>query len=244
MSSKKTTIIFSINVHENLNFLIKQIEDIEANVLVDFVVIINANEYMYIEIFNNDLLKAKDNIILYPEFVNKIHNNGSLTKGIYLNMEYAIKNYQFEYFIVLSSRNLFYNKLHNDNYNNLPKICEGLYINQLNVNEWHWPLFLQTELGKFIIANNLLFCKSYEYHEGLTFDYVSVIKIIDFFEKNEDIKNNIFEFNWGVEEFALHTISLNLSGYYYQIGNWTLNDDFLNIDNLPQDKFVYKTFRI
>lgn len=243
MVSKKTTIVFSINVHENLNFLIKQIEDIEANVLVDFVVIINANEYMYIEIFNNDLLKARDNIILYPEFVNKIHNHGSLTKGIYLNMEYAIENYQFEYFIVLSSRNLFYNKLHKDNYNNLPKICDGLYINQFNFNEWHWPLFLQTELGKYIITNNLLFCKSYEYHEGLTFDYVSTIKIIDFLKENEDIKNNIFNFNWGVEEFVLHTISLNLNGYYYQIGNWTLNDDFLNINNLPQDKFVYKTFR-
>ena len=243
MASKKTTIVFSINVHENLNFLIKQIEDIEANVLVDFVVIINANEYMYIEIFNNELLKARDNIILYPEFVNKIHNHGSLTKGIYLNMEYAIENYQFEYFIVLSSRNLFYNKLHKDNYNNIPKICEGSYINQFNFNEWHWPIFLQTKLSKFIIANKLLFCKSYEYHEGLTFDYLSAVKIIDFFEKNEDIKNNIFKFNWGVEEFALQTISLNLSGYYYNIGNWTNDNDFLNIDKLPKDKFVYKTFR-
>jgi len=243
MASKKTTIVFSINVHENLHFLIKQIEDIETNVLVDFVVILNANEYMYIEISNSEILKAKDNIILYHEFVNKIHNHGSLTKGIYLNMKYAIENYHFEYFIILSSRNLFYNKLHKDNYNNIPKICEGSYINQFNFNEWHWPIFLQTELSKFIIANNLLFCKSYEYHEGLTFDYVSAAKIIDFFEKNENIKNNIFKFNWGVEEFALHTISLNLSGYYYNIGNWTNDNDFLNIDKLPKDKFVYKTFR-
>ena len=243
MASKKTTIVFSINVHENLNFLIKQIEDIEANVLVDFIVILNANEYMYIEISNSEILKAKDNIILYSDFVNKIHNHGSLTKGIYLNMKYAIENYHFEYFIILSSRNLFYNKLHKDNYNNIPKICEGSYINQFNFNEWHWPIFLQTELSKFIIANKLLFCKSYEYHEGLAFDFISAEKIIDFFEKNEDIKNNIFEFNWGVEEFALHTISLNLSGYYYNIGNWTNNNDFLNIDKLPKDKFVYKTFR-
>ena len=243
MASKKTTIVFSINVHENLNFLIKQIDDIEANVLVDFVVILNANEYMYIEISNSEILKVKDNIILYSNFVNKIHNHGSLTKGIYLNMKYAIENYQFEYFIILSSRNLFYNKLHKDNYNNIPKICEGSYINQFNFNEWHWPIFLQTKLSKFIIANNKLFCKSYEYHEGLTFDYVSAVKIIDFFEKNEDIKNNIFEFNWGVEEFVLQTISLNLSGYYYNIGNWTNDNDFLNIDKLPKDKFVYKTFR-
>jgi hypothetical protein len=243
MSLKKTTIIFSINVHENLKFLIKQIDNIEENVLLDFVIIINANEYMYIEISNNEILKAKENIILYPDFINKIHNHGSLTKGIYLNMKYAIENYKFEYFIVLSSRNLFYNKLHKENYNNIPKICEGSYINQLNFNEWHWPIFLQTNLAHYIVTNNWRFCQSYMFHEGLTFDYISVGKIVDFLEKNENIKNNIFVFNWGVEEFALHSISLNLSGYYYNIGNWTNEDDYVNIDKLPKDRFVYKTFR-
>jgi hypothetical protein len=244
MALKKTTIVFSINVHENLKFLIKQIENIEANVLVDFVIILNANEYMYIEISNNEILKTKENIILYPKFVNKKHNHGSLTKGICLNMKYAIDNYQFEFFIILSSRNLFYNKLHKDNYNNIPKICEGSYVNEFNRNnEWHWSIFFQSELSKYIIANNLLFCKSYEYHEGLTFDYISAAKIIDFFEKNENIKIDIFDFNWGVEEFALHSISLNLSGYYYNIGNWTNADDFLNLEKLPKDKFVYKTLR-
>lgn len=242
MAIKNPTIVFSINVHENLNFLIKQLEDIKRNVLVDYIVIINANEYMYNEIINSGM-NTDANIVLYPVYVNKIHNHGSLTKGIYLNLEYAINNYQFEYFVILSSRNLFYNKLHQGNYNNIPRIYEGTSINVLNIQEWHWPLFLQTKLAKHIIANNLIFSKSYEYHEGLTFDYQLSLNIVGFLQGNEEIKNDIFDFNWGVEEFALHTIALNLNGYYYHIGNWTLADDYINIDTLPNDRFVYKTYR-
>jgi hypothetical protein len=236
-------IIFSINTHENLAFLRRQIEDIEANVSLDFVIIINANDLMYNEISNSDLLKTKTNVVLYPEHINKIHNHGTLTKGIYLNMEYAMKNYEFEYFIVLSSRNLFYNKLHEGNYKEMPRICEGATYAALNKNAWHWNIFLQAKLSRHIIENDWRFCRSYEHHEGIAFDYVSSAKIVDFLNKNEDIKEDLFNFDWGIEEFALHTIALNLTGYYYQIGNWTNGDDFANIHNLPSDRFVYKTFR-
>jgi hypothetical protein len=216
-----TTIIFSINVHENVGFLQKQIEDIEANVLLDFVVLINASVSMYHEIIDSGLLLLKANVVLYPVGIDKIHNHGTLTKGIYLNMKYAVRNYQFEYFVVLSSRNLFYNRLHKDNYHGMPRICYGATIEQLNRHEWHWAIFLQ----------------------GTVFDYETAMKIYNFLDKNEEIKDDIFGFNWGVEEFALHTIAINVSGYYYQIGNWTNDDDTVNIPNLPCDRFVYKTFR-
>lgn len=247
MATKKTTIVFSINVHENLNFLIKQLEDIKRNVLVDYIVIINANEHMYNEIKYSGVITeeiaAKLNIVLYPWYVEKIHNHGTLTMGIYLNLEYAVSNYIFEYFIVLSSRNLFYNRLHQGNYKNLPRICESNTIDNLNIHEWHWHLFIQTKLAEHIVENNLVFSKSFEFHEGLTFDYQLSQNIVGFLQCNEDIKNDLFQFNWGVEEFALHTIALNLNGYYYHIGNWTLTDDYINIDKLPKDRFVYKTFR-
>jgi len=45
---------------------------------------------MYHEIMNSGLLFAKAHVTLYPEFINKIHNHGTLTKGIYLNMESTI----------------------------------------------------------------------------------------------------------------------------------------------------------
>jgi hypothetical protein len=66
MITKMTTIVFSINVHENLGFLQKQIEDIEANVLLDFVILINASVSMYHEIIDSGLLLSKANVVLYP----------------------------------------------------------------------------------------------------------------------------------------------------------------------------------
>lgn len=245
---KSVNIVFSINVHENLNFLKKQLDNIKEYVSLEYIVILNANQFMYDEISNSDLLQTNENIILYHEYINKSIYHGSLTKGIFLDMEYAINNYQFEYFIVLSSRNLFYNHLKKENYNNLIKITGGLTLQQLNINEWLWSLFINTELGRYFIENNLVFTPTqYHFHEGLTFDHLSCIKIVEFLNNNESIKSNLFNYNACVEEFALQSISLNFTGYYYQIGNWPIppyNHDLYRIESLPNDRYVYKTIRI
>lgn len=108
-------IIFSINVYENINFLIKQIKNINNYVELNYIIIINSSKYMFNEIFNCEFIKSNNNIILNKDYLDKKRFHGSLTKGIYLNMKYAINNYKFKYFIILSSRNLFYNKLNNNN---------------------------------------------------------------------------------------------------------------------------------
>ena len=61
---------------------------------------------------------------------------------------------------------------------------------------------------------------------------------------NNDIKIELFNWNHCVEEFALQTICINLTGYYYQIGNGVNTTQNKNIKNLPKNKFVYKTIRI
>lgn len=60
---KKVDVIISINVHEKINFLIKQITNIEKYVLLDYIIIINANKQMYHEITINKYIKSKK--ILY-----------------------------------------------------------------------------------------------------------------------------------------------------------------------------------
>ena len=234
-------IIFSINVHEKKDFLIKQIKNIDDYVSLNYIIVINSNEYMYNEISNCQFIKSKDNIVLNKNYLEKKRFHGSLTEGIYLNMKYAINNYKFKYFIILSSRNMFYNKLTNENNNSLEKISSGITYEQMDVNSWHWPTFLQTELSKYIINKKLLFSNTQ--HEGLTFDYISCKNIISFLNNNNDIRTNLFNWNSCVEEFALQTICINLTGYYYQIGNWTDGDDSKNIKYLPKNKFVYKTIR-
>lgn len=198
---------------------------------------------MYNEISNCQFIKSKDNIVLNKNYLEKKRFHGSLTKGIYLNMKYAINNYEFKYFIILSSRNMFYNKLTNENYNSLVKISNGIPYEQLNKNDWQWPSFLKTELSKYIINKKWLFSSNQLHHEGLTFDYISCKNIISFLNNNNDIRTNLFNWNKCVEEFALQSICINLNSYYYNIGNMTLGDDSKNIKNLPKNKFVYKTIR-
>jgi len=74
-------------------------------------------------------------------------------------------------------------------------------------------------------------------HEGLTFNYDQTKKIINFLNNNILIKNDIFCFGGATEEFALQSICINVSNKYYHIGNTCKTDD---INNLRQDKFVYK----
>ena len=61
-------IIFSINVHEKISFLIKQLKNIQNFVLLNYVIIINANTEMYHIISNDEFILSQKNIILNPDY--------------------------------------------------------------------------------------------------------------------------------------------------------------------------------
>lgn len=236
-------IVFTINVHEKLGFLRKQLDNIQKHVFVKYVVILNANDLMYNEILKSDLLENHKNVKLYPKFINKNTCHGSLSKGIFLNMEFALNYYKFKYFVILSSRNLFYNQLNEENCNTLLEIHDKKTFKSINIREWHWFSFFQTKLAKYLIQNNMFFGSGH--HEGLTFDYVVSKQIVDFLNANEIIKDDLFNFNCCVEEFAFQSIALMFKEYYYQIGNWpgeSCSDDH-RIHELPRDRYVFKSIR-
>lgn len=237
----KTNILISINVHEKIDYLINQINNIIEFVKLDFIIIINPNKFMYDEIKNHNFFKNKDNIIVNPNFIEKKRFHGSLLNGIYLNMEYALKKIMFDYFLILSSRNFFYNIIDENKillFDSNNKKNEATLVNTTHP-QWHWGDFLETKLSKYVIKNNLLFSNSA--HEGLTFDYISCKKIYEFLETNYEIKNELFNWHNCVEEFAFQTICINVTGYYYYIGNgWETNN---NIYQLPSINYVYKKER-
>jgi hypothetical protein len=243
----KTDFIISINVHEKPEFLLKQIDNIK-NYVCDYYIILNCNQFMYDNLKN---ITLPYNVIVNSEIIEKARFHGSLTKGIYSNMIYADKTFDFLYFIVLSSRNLFYNKLNIDFLNlkqsicyNINKFYENEYTKQLQYDTWHWPSFLNTELAKYYISKNLNLQSSP--HEGLVLHCNVIYNIINFLEKNIIIKNDLFNFTNCVEEFSLQTIATNeinpnnnYNGYIY-IGHG-IDTQF----NIPSDPnlFVYKTTR-
>ena len=243
----KTDFIISINIHEKVIFLLKQLDNIK-NYVNNYYIILNCNQFMYNELKN---IILPHNVIVNSEIIEKATYHGTLTKGIYSNMLYADEKFDFLYFIVLSSRNLFYNKLNIDFLNlrqpicnNINKFYENEYTKQLQYYTWHWPLFLKTELAKYYISKNLHLKDSP--HEGLVFHINVIYNIINFLEKNIIIKNDLFNFSHCVEEFSLQTIATNeinpnnnYHGFIY-IGHGT--DTQLNIPCDP-NLFVYKTIR-
>lgn len=247
---KQVDIIFSINVHENLNFLTKQINNIKTHVInLDYIIVLNTNNYMYNLLKNNDEIKNNTSVIVNENYIEKRTFTGSLLNGIFLNLLLSRKEFKFNYFCILSSRNMFYNILDNVNIKNVttkfPKSLQSYETPAINydcksLKSWWWPHFSSTLLYKYVENNKLYFSSSA--HEGLMFDYDGSTEIINFLHNNQNIKNNLFNFPGCVEEFALQTILINTVGYYWDLGNGVGTE--LDVSKLPKNKFLHKVLRI
>jgi hypothetical protein len=261
----KYDIIISINVHEKPEYLFKQIENINEYVPLSKIIILNCNEYMLGEMKDINL----PNVVVYPEAISKRPFHGSLTHGIVCNMSYALNNYEFDYFLVMSSREFFYKTLDNKfeiekhivndstvqvgnvdfrlpNYYKSGTYCKtyGDHVPWMGstdksnlVNLWWWPKFSGTALYEYIRDHKMSFAHSM--HEGMCFRYDGCEYIINFFENNEDIMYELFEYDACVEEFALQSIASNYKGFYY-IGNGC---DTKLLNEVEPTKFTYKRKR-
>ena len=212
--------VISINVHENVPFLMKQLQNIHDHVS-NYIVIVSCNRYMYNELSQSVL----PNVVLNPKVIEKKRYHGSLTHGIYSNILYA-QQYNFSHFVILSSRNLFYQTL-------TKNMIKGVTNDSW---EW-WPCMKQTLLSKHYQNENL--CMSA--HEGLVFDSSTCKKIIQFLENHQAIKRDLFYFPHCVEEFALQTIAVHEGNGYYDIGHGTETQETIPTD---PTKYVYKTLRL
>ena len=118
----------------NVPFLMKQLKNIHDHVS-NYIVLLSCNRYMYQELSQYTL----PNVLLNPAVFEKQRFHGSLTCGIYTNLLYA-QQYDFSYFIVLSSRNLFYQTL-----------TTNMKKGETDDSWVHWPCMKQTlSPSKFI----------------------------------------------------------------------------------------------
>ena len=239
---KNVDCVISINVHEKFPFLLKQLQNLKDNVSFTYAVILNCNEYMLNECKANEL---PPNVFYYEESLEKSRYHGSLTEGIYRNMNYAMQNFNFEYFIVVSSRSLFDNNLKLDDlkrFEQNPTVQKGPY-EQANYESWYWPHFSNTLLYKYYKEKNLALHSSA--HEGLVFKKRACEKIANFLESNPEIKTDALNFGGSVEEFALQSIAVNEGETFYYIGTGCCSNE--KIGHLgPENnlfKFTYKVDR-
>jgi hypothetical protein len=226
-------IVISVNIYKSFETLEHQLENIKKHVQKNYIVILNCNNYMF------DILqdkKLEDNIHINPEIIEKSRFHGSLTRGIVSNMKYALENFKFSYFIILSGRTIFYRDLDIEKFKNYfsKKIwssVEDMDINRqgfLDYREWHWSSLIHTKLAQYYIYRNykLASCGA---HEGVCFSYNVAKNIIIFVENNPEIADDLYNFNHCVEEFSIHTISEN----EYDINN--MEHGFVYIGNGPNN---------
>ena len=240
--------VISINVHEKFPFLLNQIDNIKKNIACSYCIILNCNDYMFKEC--NDYKLFDSNIYIHPEILNKKYVSGLITQGIYKNMYYSLKNINFKYFIVASSKNMFGNSLSLKDLQSLVPYPEGtdtekhvLDPNNLNL-DWHWSILSQTKLAKYYLANNKRLYSSA--HEGLCFPYNTCKTIVDFLESHVEIRDDIPEAKECAEEFALQTIAMNEKVPFYYIGNGIHAEESVqpNTEGNNIKKFMYKVPRV
>jgi len=236
-------VVISVNVHEKVDFLYKQLENIKQYMKCSYVVVLNCNHYMYHELSSVTL----PNVFINPVILTKRTFSGTLTHGIYSNMQYAMNRFAFKYFLVLSSRNVFYQPLTLEILNKKQGIAsciEEIEHPVPNYTTWWWPEMVKTELAKYYFQRGKHLSKAL--HEGLVLHYFVCQNIIRFLESHPYIRLNLFMFPHCVEEFSFHTIAMNEVNpdnlyYGYFMINRTCETDY----EVPTDPewFVYKTLR-
>jgi hypothetical protein len=201
---------------------------------------------MFHELNNKSLF---NNVLINPEIINKIRYHGSLTNGIISNMEYAKKIYlNYKYCIILSGSTVFYTKMNIIDLEKINKRWDNIEDRENSIKgdftdmHWHWSKFRGTLLAKYYLfmGYKLFGCT----HEGLCFSYNVVKNILNFLDDHLEIKNDIFNYNWCVEEFVLSTISsieVNLSNleYGYSLISHGCRTGYIDHNNL-NNKYLFK----
>lgn len=236
---EKFELIISINVHEKPDYLVNQINNINEFVSINKKIILNCNDYMY------ECLKDLNiaNTIINPVPLNKKHRHGTLTQGIISNMRLAYDNFDFEYFLVMSSREFFYNHL-----NSVSEILnhDANSIGYINTKrkdyesgDWaFWFLKETCKFFKYLKDNNMFF--TYSAHEGVCFTKESCQYILNFVSQNPEITSFVFNEDFNYEEFYCQSLSVNSNtGTFYYIGNGCCTEHY----PVSPDKLTYKKRR-
>jgi hypothetical protein len=236
---KETEIVGSVNVHEKPDYFMRQLGNINDHIRINKVVFVNANDYMY------DQLQSKKGFVLNPEPINKRRLHGSLTRGIISNMRLALKELgHFEYFLVMSSRDFFLQESDRvgPDKENLYRIGDlddevnfgiGYIGRDYSKNDWHWPIFRRSKMYRYLMERKMLYASSP--HEGLCIDRESCLRVVEFLDSPAEIQEDVFNFEWCMEEFAIQSKCANFKGFSnVGKGVWEVKDEHLHPNKLTR----------
>jgi hypothetical protein len=240
--TEKVEVVFAINCHENVPFLIQQLRNIELHVKVRYTVVLNCNAYMFVRVADNSVISQMPHIFVNPEYMEKRRYHGSLTRGIHSNMRWAMHRMKFEWLVVLSSRTMFYNDLDSESLLRM-RLCPGTHrrVGLDGPYSWHWSIFCRTKLARHLADGGapLVGCV----HEGLVLSAQGCRAIAEYLEVHVDIREELFRTKGCVEEFALQSISHSYGGGFYYIGTGSKTTG-RRTEALPPGQLVHKVERV
>ena len=202
--------VISINVYKCIDALKLQLQSIKEHIHAPYAVILNCDDSFF-----NTLqgVRLEENVLINPERITKRRLHGSLMKGIVSNLNYALERFDFDFFIVLSGRTIFYKDFNKTKMETVHRQRIGPPPN----NEWHWNTFKTTRLARHYFNKGHTLHASP--HEGLVFGLDACKAMVCFLNQHKDIQEELNNFAWCVEEFALQTIAVNESSGFSYIGN-------------------------
>ena len=120
---ERIPLIVSINVHELPTFILHQLAHIRLQLPCAHRIVLNCNDEMFAALRahlppeaysyenSSSSVSAEGSVysavVVHPQPLNKKRFHGSLLEGIMRNMEFALRRFEFEQFLVLSSRSWF-----------------------------------------------------------------------------------------------------------------------------------------
>jgi len=240
---RKCKIIISLLVHEKPNELLDFIAHVKKFLKIPHRVLLHCNDFMFEELSQvND-----DRFDINPDHFDKkrVHHSviDGLLEAIISNIDFSINNYDFDYFLIMSPTDFFYQVLEDESDITKNKMLSvkgppsasnpGLSKNY-NLHSWMLKNCKNTKLYQLIKSNNFFYAASAAW--GTVFLRESCVKIMNFFAENRDILDDLKSTNHCLEEFALQTICSGIFGdNFFNISNGAKR---ISLDECSQDKFL------
>lgn len=210
------------------DMLYEQLNNFNEYIKIPYIVIINCSNDLYDKLKN----KKIKNVILNPEHFDKKRFHGSILKGIISNINYLLSlHLDVSCILILSNRCFFKKKFYNEKIEYNPNTLR--MKNEIDIKNWHWPIFRETILFKRYDKLSL------SEHEGLLLNITEVKYINDFMNDNPNIKEELFNKDGCVEEFAIQTILINGDHNFRQLYQF---DPPENLNEKIQDIYIYKKY--
>lgn len=113
---ERVPLVCSINVHEFPAFCLKQFEHISEHLPCSHRIVLNCNAHMHAAlrpllpdafVWDEQTWRSSTRVVCHPQPLDKRRFHGTLLHGIMRNMAFAMRRWDFDAFLVLSSRSWF-----------------------------------------------------------------------------------------------------------------------------------------